>query len=72
MPAQPTKVYPLSTNYLMGVPHVTTEVATKKEADDLIATGAFTDNPQHPDRLREEGAEAPAAPAAPEPIPSEE
>ncbi len=62
MPAEPTKVYPLRGRFVNGVPHVVTETATKKEADELVASGAFTDNPRHPDRLDPEEA-APESPA---------
>ncbi len=53
MAAQPTKVYPVAGHFLHDVPHVTQEVETKAEAERLIATGAFTDNPRHPDRQPE-------------------
>lgn len=65
--ATPTKVYPLASTPngqpiggLPGVPHVTTEVATKAEADALVATGHFTLNPN--DSGRVPAADAPAQP----------
>ncbi len=51
MAAQPVKVYALKNVYLRDVPHVDHETETKAEAEALVATGAFTDNPRHPDRL---------------------
>ncbi len=54
MPAQPQKVYPVRGRYVLGVPHTTHVVETKAEAEELIASGAFTDNPRHPDRLDDE------------------
>jgi hypothetical protein len=57
MPAQPVKLYPIrdryldtSTGYHRNVPHVEHTTETKGEAEELIATGAFTDNPNHPER----------------------
>lgn len=56
--ATPVRVYPLlrSPNGvelagLPGVPHVAHEVETRKEADELIASGVFTDNANHADRV---------------------
>lgn len=70
--ATPVKVYPLqrAENGLPlagvpGVPHVAHEVATKKEAEELLATGAWTDNPNHSDRV-------PANPAPDQPAPAGE
>jgi len=36
---------------LPGVPHIVHEVETRKQADELIATGVFTDNANHADRV---------------------
>lgn len=44
------KVYPVKGHYLSGVPRVVQIIKTKKDADDLIASGAFTDNPNDADR----------------------
>jgi hypothetical protein len=54
------KVYPLAGVFMPGIPHVVTEVETKKEAEALIATGAFTDNPNDPRRIPPAEAEQPA------------
>lgn len=58
--ATPTKVYPLQATPngqpilgVPGVPHVTTEVATKAEAEALVATGAWTLNPNDSGRVAE-------------------
>jgi hypothetical protein len=48
--AKPTKLYPLAGRYLNDVPHAVHVVATKAQADDLEASGAFTTNANHPDR----------------------
>lgn len=61
MSAKPTKLYPLAGRYLNDVPHSVHTVATKAQADDLEASGAFTTNPNHPDR-------DPDAPELSEPI----
>ena len=37
----PHKVHPVPGVFLAGVPAVVTEVATRKEADELVASGAF-------------------------------
>lgn len=50
MPAKPTKLYPIARHFLQGVPAAVHVVASRAEADELIATGAFTDDPKHPDR----------------------
>ncbi len=63
MAAVKTKVYALSTGYLHGTPHQDHEVATKGEAEELEASGAFTTDPRHPDRLRSDPEPTPAAPA---------
>ena len=48
--AKETKVYPTKGTFLMGVPHAVHVVDSRAEADELIATGAFTDNPNDADR----------------------
>lgn len=48
--ATPVKLYPIRGHYLNYAPVAVHVVDTKAEADELIATGAFTDNPKHPDR----------------------
>lgn len=60
-----TRVYPLAMAEngqplagLIGVPAVTTDVATKAEADALVASGHFTFNAKDPRRM-------PAAPNEP-------
>ena len=53
MAAQPTKVYPLQGVYAVGIPHVVTVAESKAEAEALEATGAFTTNANHPDRIRD-------------------
>jgi hypothetical protein len=57
------KIYPVQgdsgPNFVQGVPAVEQDVPTKKEADELVKSGAFTDNPRAPERDKE-------APAAPE------
>lgn len=50
MSSKPTKVYPVKGRWLHGVPTAVQVIETKAEADALIETGAFTDNPNHPDR----------------------
>lgn len=50
MAAKETKVYPVEGRFMMGVPHVVHVVPTKADADDLIASGAFTTNPNASDR----------------------
>lgn len=42
MPPQPTVVYPIRGHYIEGVPAVPTECPTKKDAEELVASGAFT------------------------------
>lgn len=73
MAAKPTTVYPLARTPngqdiagVPGVPHVKHVVETAKEAEDLEATGAFTTNANHADRLAEPDvpAEQPAAKTA--------
>jgi hypothetical protein len=63
MAAKPTKVYPLEGHFLSDVPHVVTVVATRADADNLVASGAFSDNPNHPDRDRSapDGSDEPVA-----------
>lgn len=39
------KVYPVKGHYLSGVPRVVQVVKTKKDAEAMVASGAFTDNP---------------------------
>jgi hypothetical protein len=63
MPAKPTTLYPIKNRWLHEAPAAVHEVPTKTEADELIATGAFTDDPRHPDR----DLEAPDLTAPPEP-----
>lgn len=50
MPAKPTKLYPVLGRWIPGQPAAVQVVPTKAEADDLVASGAFTDNPRHRDR----------------------
>jgi hypothetical protein len=57
MPAKETKVYPVAGRYLVGTPAVEQTTDTKAEADELVATGAFTDNPRAPERDKEAPAE---------------
>ena len=63
MSATPTKVYPLRDRIAPGVPHVVTELPSKAEAEALEATGAFTTNPNDPNRIPD--AEIPQAVDAP-------
>lgn len=57
MAAVPTRVYPLSRSAgvplagVPGVPHIAHEVPSKAEAEALEASGAFTTDARHPDRL---------------------
>ena len=46
----PTKVYPIRGRWLHGVAAAVQVIATKSQADELVASGAFTDNPNHADR----------------------
>lgn len=50
MSAKEVKLYPIERRWKHDAPHAVHVVATKGEADDLIASGAFTDNPQHAER----------------------
>ena len=50
MSAKPTKVYPVRDRYLSDVPATVTTVATKEDAERLVESGAFTTNPNDPDR----------------------
>jgi hypothetical protein len=50
MSAKETKLYPIRGHWLHDTPAVVQVVATKAEAEALIATGAFTDNPNDPER----------------------
>lgn len=50
MSKTPTKVYPVRDRYLRDVPRVVFTTESKADAAALIATGAFTDNPNDPDR----------------------
>lgn len=50
MSKKPTKVYPTKGTYLRDVPRVVQVIETRGDADALIATGAFTDNPNDPAR----------------------
>jgi hypothetical protein len=50
MAARETKLYPIRGHWLHDTPAVVQVVATKAEAEALIATGAFTDNPNDPER----------------------
>lgn len=50
MAAKPTKLYPVRDRFLIGEPRAVRVVDTKEEADRLVATGAFTDNPNASDR----------------------
>lgn len=56
MPPQPTVVYPIPGHYIEGVPAVPTQCPTKKDAKELVETGAFS-------------YERPAEVAAEEPVP---
>lgn len=47
---KPIKVYPIRGRFLHDHPAAVHEVATKKEAAELEASGAFTTNPNHSDR----------------------
>lgn len=49
----PVKIYPVSGYYLHDTPARVQVIETKAEAEALIATGAFTDNPNHPERDRQ-------------------
>lgn len=69
MAAQATRVYPLATAEngqplagIPGIPNVTTEVATKGEAEALVATGHFTFNANDSRRIPESNP-TPATPA---------
>jgi hypothetical protein len=53
------KVYPLAGFHVPGVPHRVHELDSKKDAQVLLDTGAFTDNPNHPGR--QPGPDAPAS-----------
>ena len=64
--SKPTRIYPVKGFYLNTTPHIEQVVETRAEADELIATGAFTDDPRHPDRLREETPETPADAGVPD------
>ena len=44
------KLYPIAGRFLSDVPHAIHLVPSKEVARDLIASGAFTDNPRHPER----------------------
>jgi len=50
MSAKETKLYPIRARFLHDTPAAVQVVATKAEAEALIATGAFTDNPNDPER----------------------
>lgn len=50
MSAKPTKVFPLKDRWIHEAPFAVHTVETQAEADVLVATGAFTDDPKHPDR----------------------
>jgi hypothetical protein len=50
MAAKPTLVYPVKNRYLNDVPAVVQTIASKAEADALVASGAFTYNPRDPER----------------------
>ena len=47
------KVYPIKGRYLLDHPAAVHVVDSKAEADALIATGAYTDNPRDPERDHE-------------------
>lgn len=78
MAATPTKAYPLRGRFVPGVPHVVTEAASKAEAEALEATGAFTLDPRHAERIPDAeiplAVEHPPTPATPAPdtAPAEE
>lgn len=48
--SKPVKLYPIRGRWLQGVPTAVQMIATKSEAEDLIASGAFTDNPNDAER----------------------
>lgn len=48
-----TKLYPIRGRWLHDHPTAVHVVETKAEADELIESGAFTDNANHPDRDHE-------------------
>ncbi len=50
MPAKPTKLYPIANRFILGVPSAVHVVETRERAEELIATGAFTDNANHAER----------------------
>lgn len=50
MPARPTKLYPIKNRWLHDQPAAVHVVETKAEADELIGSGAFTDDPKDPAR----------------------
>lgn len=54
MSATPTKVYPLAGVSAPGIPHVVHELPSQKAAEEYEATGAFTTNAKHPDRIPDE------------------
>lgn len=64
MAATPTRVYPLRGVFAPGVPHRVHELPSIKAAEVLLATGAFTDDPQHADRIPDD--EIPGAVDEPE------
>lgn len=77
--ATATKVYPLASaengqplSGLSGVPALTTEVATKAEAEALVATGHFTLNPNDPRRIPADESHPPADESPPPADPAPE
>lgn len=46
----PTTVYPIRGRWMHDHPAATHIVPTKAAADELVASGAFTDDPNHGDR----------------------
>lgn len=74
MAAKATKLFPVRGRWVHEAPYAVHVVETKGEADALIATGAFTDDPNDPSRdsdapdLTASEPEPKAVPAADQPI----
>lgn len=71
--SKPVKVYPIKGRWTHDAPAAVHIVETKAEADQLVASGAFTDDPNHADRnhaapdLTAEEAQAADVPEADQP-----
>jgi hypothetical protein len=50
MAAKATRIYPVRNRFLHDVPAAVQVIDTKERADELVASGAFTDNPRDPER----------------------